>query len=57
MKVDRKTAFAPRTQALATEITALQEPCVGCTECVGFCRELIEAMTVPDAILRRDRAE
>lgn len=57
MNIDRKTAYAPRTSALAGKISQLQEPCVGCTDCVGMCAALIETMLVPEVVLRRERAE
>ena len=57
MNIDRKTAYAPRTSALAGKISQLQDPCVGCTDCVGMCAALIETMLVPEVVLRRERAE
>ena len=53
MKIDRMAAFAPRTRALASELAMMQGPCVGCTECDGMCQELIEALVLPDAILKK----
>lgn len=57
MKIDRRAAFAPRTHALAGKISQLQEPCVGCSDCVGMCAALIETMLIPDVVLHRERAE
>ncbi|MCR9126847.1 MAG: hypothetical protein NXH82_12050 [Rhodobacteraceae bacterium] len=54
MQVDRKAAFAPRTRALAQDLTKVTGPCVGCPGCEGLCVALIEAMTLPDAILKKE---
>ncbi len=56
MKIDREIAFAPRTRALGRDVAALNEPCIGCDDCQGICAALIEAMTLPDAVLRKGRA-
>lgn len=53
MDVQRITGHAPRTVKVSYQIARLQGQCVGCTECKGLCRELIEMMTVPDAVLSR----
>ena len=55
MKIDRLVAFAPRTQSLASDFAMLQGPCVGCDGCMGMCRELIDALVLPDVILKKDR--
>lgn len=55
MKIDRLVAFAPRTQSLASDLAMLQGPCVGCDGCMGMCRELIDALVLPDVILKKDR--
>lgn len=56
MDINRKAAFAPRTRALASELAMLQGPCVGCEGCEGMCKELIEAIVLPDAILKKGSA-
>jgi hypothetical protein len=53
MFVSRHIADAPRTAALTTEIAKLQGPCVGCTDCNGLCKELLDALIVPDLVLTR----
>ncbi|MDU9006106.1 hypothetical protein [Sedimentitalea todarodis] len=53
MFISRHIAEAPRTTALTTEIAKLNGPCIGCSECDGLCKELIEALVVPDVILSR----
>ncbi|MDK3071668.1 hypothetical protein QO034_00970 [Sedimentitalea sp. JM2-8] len=53
MNISRLVAAAPRTAALSLELSKLNGPCVGCTDCNGLCKELIEALIVPDVILSR----
>ena len=50
---DRKTAHAPRTEALAQKLVQTTGPCVGCPGCDGLCQALIDALTVPDAVLSK----
>ncbi|EAQ13215.1 MULTISPECIES: hypothetical protein [Maritimibacter] len=52
MQVDRRTAHAPRTRDLAVQVSGLKQGCVGCADCKGLCHELIEAMLVPDLVLK-----
>jgi hypothetical protein len=53
MNISRLVASAPRTVALSSELSKLNGPCVGCTDCNGLCRELIETLVVPDVILSK----
>ena len=55
MHISRNKAAAPKVQALATEVSGLQGPCVGCTNCVGLCDALIDALVLPELILSRKR--
>lgn len=62
MEVKRSKAPTERTGKVAAEIPRLRGPCVACADCKGLCAELIEVMTLPDAILkdkpaRKDREE
>ncbi len=52
MDIERDAAKAPRTAAAGQAVIALGGTCVGCTDCRGLCRALLEVMTLPDAILR-----
>lgn len=52
MQVKREYGFAPRTRALAGEVAALSGGCVGCKDCNGLCEALLEALTLPDMILK-----
>lgn len=55
MFISRHIAEAPRTAALTSEISKLNGPCIGCTECDGLCKELIEALVVPNMILSKSQ--
>lgn len=55
MQIQRSKAETPIVNALADELARLQGPCVGCSDCVGLCEELIEALVLPDVILTRKR--
>ena len=51
MMIARKAGYAPHTVALGSEILDLPQ-CVGCSECDGLCQELMEALTLPDIVVR-----
>ena len=53
MKTERLAAYAPRTRAVAEQVLDVQGPCLGCPGCQGLCIALVEAMTLPDAILSK----
>lgn len=53
MQVERKIAHAPRTVETGRKIVLLHETCVGCTGCRGICREFLELLTLPEAVVRR----
>ena len=55
MKIERHSGHAPRSRALATQIAAMPSQCVGCEGCEGVCAALIDAMILPELILK-DRA-
>lgn len=56
MDIERAIARAPRAAAVAREVAQLEGPCIGCALCRGLCLPLIEALTIPDAISPRARA-
>lgn len=56
MIIDQAAGRAPRITDTTREIGALQGPCMGCPGCTGPCLALIEMMTLPDAVLRREVA-
>ncbi|SDC77353.1 hypothetical protein [Ruegeria marina] len=53
MQIDRSKSETRRLEALAGQIYALQGPCVGCSDCVGLCKALIDTLVVPDIVLTR----
>ena len=53
--ITRSRGETRRSEALASEIAGMSTRCVGCTDCRGLCRELIEAIVVPDIILNEAR--
>lgn len=53
MRIDRLTGFAPLVRDLADTMCSLPEPCIGCEDCNGMCRELIEVVTLPDAVQKK----
>lgn len=56
MIMQRKAGHAPKVTAVAKELTTIQGPCIGCEGCTGLCAALIDALTVPDAILSKSKA-
>ncbi len=53
MQSSRIVAHAPRTSTLATEISQLNSPCIGCEACQGICAALVDTMLLPDLLLRK----
>lgn len=56
LHIIRDRGETEKTEALAAQITTLNAPCVGCSDCRGICQALLEAMTVPDIILGSTRS-
>ena len=52
MQIDRDAGKAPRTRDLVVQVFGLKQGCVGCTDCKGLCHELIDAMLVPELVLK-----
>jgi hypothetical protein len=52
MKIERKIADSPRTRAIAARVSGLSGPCVGCRECRGLCEALLDALILPEIVLR-----
>ncbi|WP_306004547.1 hypothetical protein [Aquicoccus porphyridii] len=55
ISITRSKAETERSRALAAKVTQLGAPCVGCKNCRGLCKELIELMTFPELILKSTR--
>ena len=51
MTITRSQGDTTRSTALAAEIAGLGAPCVGCSNCRGLCKALIEAIVIPDLVL------
>jgi len=51
VNITRSRGETRRTEALAAQIAGMACTCVGCSNCRGLCRELIEAIVIPDMIL------
>ncbi len=56
MQIRRDIAHAPRARALSRQLANLQGGCVGCDGCTGLCTALLEALTLPDLILKEKAA-
>lgn len=52
MQSQRKIAHAPRSRALADNLATMNSTCVGCEGCEGLCAALIDAMLLPEIVLR-----
>ncbi|WP_425044978.1 hypothetical protein [Primorskyibacter sp. S87] len=55
MQIDRSKGETLRLQALAGEVSGLQGPCVGCSNCSGLCSALIDTLVLPHVILSKSR--
>lgn len=53
MDISRSQAETPNLDRLSVQINGLRTPCVGCSDCTGVCRALMDALTVPDAVLKK----
>jgi hypothetical protein len=56
MQIQRQIGHAPRSRALAEALGALNGGCVGCKSCTGLCASLIEALHLPDIVLKGKEA-
>jgi hypothetical protein len=54
MQTDRLIGHAPRSRAVGDKLIAIEGGCIGCKGCTGLCLALIEALSVPDAVLGRN---
>lgn len=56
MQVTQSAAANAHTGTLALKLMATGSRCIGCADCTGLCRELVEAMMLPDMLLaHRDK--
>lgn len=52
MSIKRGKPPAGLTEALSGKLHGLYGPCIECEECFGLCPSLIEALMLPDAVLK-----
>ena len=53
MQIERKVGHAPKVVSAGQMAVSLGETCVGCEGCRGLCREFLEMLTLPEAIVRK----
>lgn len=53
MDIDRAVGKAPRTKAVGQVVSGLQGGCVGCPDCAGLCSALLEAIYLPEMVLKQ----
>jgi len=53
LTIHRSKAPAHYSRELAKQLNALYGPCIECKDCHGLCPSLIEALTLPDAVLKK----
>lgn len=56
MQVERAAGHTPLADEVARKLWSISGPCVGCKDCRGLCASFIEAMTIPDIILKANRS-
>lgn len=57
MDIDRSLPRNDHSQKLVTQLNEIYGPCVGCKECDGLCQALIDALMLPDMIVRTRASE
>jgi hypothetical protein len=53
MSINRGKAPSHCTDELARKMADLRGPCIGCKDCKGLCRDLLELLMLPDIILTK----
>ena len=53
MSINRDKAPSHCTNELARKMADLRGPCIGCKDCKGMCRDLLELLMLPDIILTK----
>ncbi|MGV6849753.1 MAG: hypothetical protein ACWA5A_15370 [Marinibacterium sp.] len=54
MKIERGKPKTDLTEDLSRRLLTLYGPCIQCDECHGLCPALIDALLLPEIIVRRD---
>lgn len=55
MIIDRSRPPTARLKELSCKLDEIYGPCLACEECTGICASLIDALMLPDMIVRSDR--
>lgn len=55
MKIDRSFPPSPRSKELLSKLNELYGPCIACKTCDGLCEALIDALMLPDIIVKDNR--
>lgn len=53
MNISRLATPVPDSTPYTLLFSKLHGSCVGCSDCNGVCKELLDALVVPDVILSR----
>ncbi len=54
MMINRGKPKSEMTEDLARRLNNLYGPCIQCDECHGICPALIDALLLPDIIVRKE---
>lgn len=54
MQSDRLIGHAPRSQAFGETFYNTDGTCIGCKDCTGLCKALIDVLVVPETVLGRN---
>lgn len=54
MKIERSKPSSRNTEVLHQRLNQLYGPCIHCQECHGMCPSLIEALVLPDLIVKKE---
>jgi ferredoxin len=46
----------PNPKTTLKSATLTRQACIGCADCAGLCKELLELVFVPDSVLHRSNA-
>ncbi|MEM8732398.1 MAG: hypothetical protein AAGF79_21010 [Pseudomonadota bacterium] len=57
MRIERSQPSARQSRLLSDRLNGIQGTCIHCDTCDGFCAALIEALTVPEAVLKQRSPE
>ncbi|QEW18082.1 hypothetical protein LA6_000239 [Marinibacterium anthonyi] len=55
MNIDRTRPPTARLKELSRKLDEIYGPCLACEDCTGICAALIDALMLPDVIVRPAR--